>query len=110
MGTKAKKGLLENASTFRADMTDELQDNNTLEVEVDNSANNTVYPQMADFTFYGGIYRDVNLIIVPAEHFELLKDGSLGIKVTPRVDLSNKSAVVTVETWHNAGKVFCFSR
>lgn len=92
-------------STFRADMTDELQDKNTLEVEVDNSANTTVYPQMADFTFYGGIYRDVNLIIVPEKHFELLKDGSCGIKVTPKVDFDKKSAVVTVETWHNAKEV-----
>ncbi len=59
-------------STFRADMTDMLQDENILEVEADNSANNTVYPQMADFTFYGGIYRDVNLIVVHACYFELV--------------------------------------
>ena len=39
-------------------------------VEVDNSPNNTVYPQQADFTFYGGIYRNVELICVPAAHFD----------------------------------------
>ncbi len=92
-------------STFRADMTDYLEDDNTLIVKADNSANDIVYPQMADFTFYGGIYRDVNLIIVPSEHFELIKDGSKGIKVTSKVDLQEHKACVTVETWHNAGEV-----
>ena len=40
-------------STFRADLTDALEENNLLVVTVDNSANDRVYPQMADFTFYG---------------------------------------------------------
>ena len=56
-------------STFRVDITDALQDTNTLAVSVDNSDNDTVYPQKADFTFYGGIYRDVTLHILPAAHF-----------------------------------------
>ena len=51
-------------STFRVDITAELKDESLLVVAVDNTANETVYPQMADFTFYGGIYRDVNLICV----------------------------------------------
>ena len=86
-------------STFRVDITDALQDENQLRVEVDNSANSRVYPQKADFTFYGGLYRGVNLLTVPAVHFELCRDGTLGIKVTPIVDLEKKSAQVTVETW-----------
>ena len=92
-------------STFRVDLTDELAETNTLAISVDNSDNDRVYPQKADFTFYGGLYRDVNLISVPAEHFELLKDGTPGIKVTPIVDLEKKTATVTVETWHNAASV-----
>ena len=52
-------------STFRIKLP-ELKDENTVEVRVDNSSNDRVYPQKADFTFYGGLYRDVNLIIVPA--------------------------------------------
>lgn len=86
-------------STFRVDVTDALQDENLVCVAVDNSENNRVYPQKADFTFYGGIYRAVNLITVPATHFELCKDGTPGIKVTPVVDLKTKTATVTVETW-----------
>ena len=92
-------------STFRIDITDHLQEENLLCVAVDNSNNDRVYPQKADFTFYGGIYRDVNLILVPETHFALCKDGTPGIKVTPVVDLEKKLAVVTVETWQNADRV-----
>lgn len=90
-------------STFRVDISDALQEENLVCVAVDNSANDRVYPQKADFTFYGGLYRDVNLILVPESHFELCKDGTPGIKVTPVVN--GKDAVVTVETWQNAGEV-----
>lgn len=86
-------------STFRVEITEGLQEENTLVVSVDNSNNTTVYPQTADFTFYGGLYRDVNLIIVPETHFDLAYCGSQGIKVTPVVNLEEKKAVVTVEAW-----------
>ncbi|RHV02356.1 glycoside hydrolase family 2 protein [Firmicutes bacterium OM07-11] len=86
-------------STFRVEITERLEEENTLVVSVDNSNNTTVYPQTADFTFYGGLYRDVNLIIVPETHFELAYCGSQGIKVTPVVNLKEKKAVVTVEAW-----------
>ena len=92
-------------SAFRADMTELLAGENTLIVAVDNSANDMVYPQMADFTFYGGLYRNVNLVIVPEQHFELVKDGTSGIKVTPTVELESRRATVTVETWQNADAV-----
>lgn len=85
-------------SAFRVDLTDYLQAENTICVSVDNSDNDTVYPQKADFTFYGGLYRDVNLIIVPQTHFALDYCGTPAIKVTPIVDLSAKTAEVTVET------------
>ncbi len=92
-------------STFRVDLTDHLKDQNTLEISVDNRDNDTVYPQKADFTFYGGLYREVRLIIVPEQHFELGYCGTPGIKVTPIVDLETKTATVTVETFHNADAV-----
>ena len=92
-------------STFRVDITDYLKEINLVCVAVDNGANDRVYPQKADFTFYGGIYRDVNLILVPEKHFGLCKDGTPGIKVTPVVDLEQKVAAVTVETWQNAENV-----
>ena len=92
-------------SRFRVELTEDLAEKNLLEISVSNEDNTVVYPQKADFTFYGGLYRGVNLIAVPEEHFELLKDGTPGIKVTPVVDLETKTATVTVETWHNAASV-----
>lgn len=88
-------------STFRVDVTEALEENNTLTIAVDNRENDFCYPQKADFTFYGGLYRAVNLVTVPERHFELEKDGTPGIKVTPVVDAAAKTAVVTVETWQN---------
>lgn len=84
-------------STFRIDITEALQEENRICVAVDNSANDRIYPQKADFTFYGGLYRDVNLICVPVSHFELEKDGTPGIRVTPVVQ--GNQAEVTVEAW-----------
>ena len=87
-------------STFRVDITDALQDTNTLAVSVDNSDNDTVYPQKADFTFYGGIYRDVTLHILPAAHFALASNGAVPVKVTPVVtDLATRRCEVTVEAF-----------
>lgn len=88
-------------ATFRV----ELPHPGTLAIAVDNSDSDRVYPQKADFTFYGGLYRNVNIVSVPSEHFELAKDGTPGIKVTPVVDLKTGTATVTVETWHNADSV-----
>ena len=92
-------------SLFRVDLTGERSEKNILAISVSNEENDSVYPQKADFTFYGGLYREVRLIAVPAEHFELQKDGTCGMKVTPVVDLETHTATVTVETWHNASSV-----
>ena len=87
-------------STFRVELTPALQEgDNLLAVLVDNSENGTVYPQKADFTFYGGLYRPVRLITVPAAHFALSYHGGSGLKVTPVVDLEARTAAVTVEAW-----------
>ena len=87
-------------STFRMDVTDALAPAdapNALVVRVDNSVNDHVYPQKADFTFYGGIYRDVTLVEVPATHLSLDYHGAPGIKVTPA--LSGDIHRMRVETW-----------
>ncbi|KRB35152.1 glycoside hydrolase family 2 protein [Microbacterium sp. Root180] len=74
-------------STFRVDLTRVLKDGPaTLLVIVDNAANDSVYPQQADFTFYGGIYRDVRLLGVGSSHFALDEAGGPGLTVTPRLD------------------------
>lgn len=91
-------------SIFRVNITDELKEENILAVAVDNSQSDHVYPQKADFTFYGGIYRDVTLITVPRVHFALDHYGAPGIKVTPVLSADLKSAEVTVEAWVSQGK------
>ncbi|HHU84145.1 MAG TPA: glycoside hydrolase family 2 protein [Clostridiales bacterium] len=75
-------------SAFRVKIED-IKDENILVVIADNSPNDRIYPQMADFTFYGGIYRDVTLISVPQVHFDLDYYGSPGIKITPTVKGEN---------------------
>ncbi len=94
-------------STFRYDLTGILTDHNILTVFVDNSQNN-VYPQSADFTFYGGLYRDVNLISVPAVHFALGYKGGKGLSVTPVLEedengFPKKNGRVIAEAWLEGG-------
>ena len=82
-------------STWRVNITDAL--NNAVQpmnpdgdielaIAVDNAPNDTVYPQVADFTFYGGLYRDVNIIAVNNSHFDLDYYGGKGLVVTPTID------------------------
>ncbi len=76
-------------SAWRVDLTEALQNENLLVIMVDNAPNETVYPQHADFSFYGGLYRSVNIIAVPETHFELLQYGHPGIHVTPAIEGQN---------------------
>ena len=84
-------------STWRVDLTGKLREESTLAILVDNSPNDTVYPQMADFTFYGGLYRNVNLICTKASHFDLEYFGGCGLMITPTVE--GKCAKVEVEVF-----------
>lgn len=83
-------------STFRVKVED-IKEKNLLVVVADNSANDRVYPQTADFTFYGGIYRDVKIVGVDKNHFDLDYYGAPGIKVTP--EINGKDAKVEIETY-----------
>lgn len=72
-------------SIFRADITEycKAEGENLLTVACSNEEKSGVYPQAADFTFYGGLYRGVNLISVPNTHFDLDYYGGPGLQVTP---------------------------
>ena len=83
-------------STWRADITDALEVENLIVVTVENGINDRVYPQVADFTFYGGLYRDVNLICVNQSHFDLDYYGGPGIRVTPVMEGDNANVEVEV--------------
>ena len=85
-------------STWRVNITEKLTDETVLVIDVDNAPNEQVYPQMADFTFYGGLYRDVNLIAVASTHFDLDYNGGPGIMVTPTVNGENADVEIRVFT------------
>lgn len=73
-------------SIFRADITDLCEEDgveNLLVINCSNEYQDSIYPQSADFTFYGGLYRGVNLISVPATHFDLSYYGGPGFTVVP---------------------------
>ncbi|MDR1531378.1 MAG: beta-galactosidase [Clostridiales bacterium] len=90
-------------STFRFELTQALRGTGSsgsvdnlpelLEVEVDNRRSH-VYPQQADFTFYGGLYRNTSYIEVEPCHFDLTRDGSSGVFITP-----GESGEVRVEAY-----------
>lgn len=59
---------------------------NTLAVRVDNSFQQDIAPLDADFSFFGGIYRDVRLVATNTLHFDMLNNGSSGVFIdTPKV-------------------------
>ena len=91
-------------SKFRADVTDlcKADGDNLLVVACSNERLERVYPQSADFTFYGGLYRGVNLISVPAAHFDLDHLGGPGLKVTPK-PTDCGGALFEIETWVTGG-------
>ena len=84
-------------STWRVNITAALKKENLLTIEVDNGICDTVYPQTADFTFYGGIYRDVNIVALEDAHFDLEYYGGSGIAVSPK--LSENAANVKIEAY-----------
>jgi len=81
-------------SRFRAPLLN-LEKHNLLIVKVDNSQNEKVYPQFADFTFYGGLYRNVNIVSVPFAHFDLMHYGGCGMRC--ETEMNGKNASLSVE-------------
>lgn len=82
-------------STWRANITGLLSEENEIVVAVDNAPNDHVYPQMADFTFYGGLYRNVNILCAGKARFDLDYYGGSGVAVTPEV--KGNDAIVSAE-------------
>ena len=69
-------------SAFRADVTEFCHEGeNVLAIMCDNRYSDKVYPQRADFTFYGGLYRHVRVISAAESRFTLDDFGSSGVYV-----------------------------
>jgi len=84
-------------SGFRFDITHQVVvGTNKIAVLVDNSHIEEIYPLFADFTFYGGIYRDVNLIYTNAVHFEKMDLASSGVYVS-QVKITDDLAQINVK-------------
>ena len=84
-------------STWRVNITGYMRPENTLCILVDNAPNEEVYPQVADFTFYGGLYRDVNIVCVEDTHFDLEYYGGKGLVITPEIE--GNTASVKIDTY-----------
>lgn len=84
-------------STFRFDVTDYIKcgEENTIAVEVSNAYDAAVAPLSGDFTFFGGIYRNVNLLVCDPVHIDLADYGSSGLFLT-QSDVSAASAKLNV--------------
>lgn len=74
-----------------------LGERNTLWVRVTNALDLDIMPLVGDFNMYGGIYRDVDLIITPKTHIDLENFGSDGIFITPS-NVSRAQADVKIAT------------
>tara|TARA_R110002051_G_scaffold318695_1_gene401393 strand:- start:40906 stop:43500 length:2595 start_codon:yes stop_codon:yes gene_type:complete len=85
-------------TSFTRDITSALTTgDNTIFVKVNNAHNDEIVPQAADFSFYGGIYRDIQLIITKPVHFEVANLGANAIFIrTPEV--SEKIAKISVQS------------
>ncbi|ANI89619.1 hypothetical protein A9P82_10160 [Arachidicoccus ginsenosidimutans] len=71
---------------------------NEIEVKLDNSHNENIPPLSADFTFYGGIYRDVYLAAFNKVHFDADNDASDGVFIsTPKVDSQKADVLIKGE-------------
>lgn len=89
-------------SAFTLDVTDLIRKNNVIEITVDN-ARQDITPLWADFTFWGGIYRDVWLITTPKQHFNMANYGSGGVFVsTPVVNALEGVVCIKAEVTNDA--------
>ncbi|BFM18120.1 hypothetical protein R50073_43030 [Maricurvus nonylphenolicus] len=68
-------------AAFRFDLTDYMTPGaeHELAIKVNNERNNDIAPLSADYTFFGGIYRDLSLIVTDQDHIELMDYASAGV-------------------------------
>ncbi len=85
-------------TAFVFDISDYIRaGDNNFKIKVDNSHDEGIPPQGADFTFFGGIYRDVSLVFVPDNHISIEHYASSGVYITTP-EVSSEQASVHIET------------
>ncbi len=70
---------------------------NEIAIKVNNAHHDEIVPQAADFSFYGGIYRDIQLIITKPVHFEVANLGANAVFITTP-EVSETAAKVAVRS------------
>lgn len=91
-------------SSFVVDITDVVKERNEIVVKVDN-ATQDVTPLWADFTFMGGIYRDVWVVSTPKQHIALNDHGSKGVFIsTPAVNDSRAEMKIRTKVSNDSDK------
>lgn len=70
--------------------------NDEIVVKVDNSYNEAIAPLSGDFTFFGGLYRNVSLIIVNDAHFGEEKYGTNGVYIHAE-EVSKQNATIQIK-------------
>src|SRR6185295_9057125 len=72
-------------SRFRFEVTGMMTpgSDSVIAVMVSNSAVTDVPPLSADFTFFGGLYRDVHVLVTDTVHVDALDFAAPGVYVTP---------------------------
>ncbi|MDH8702222.1 hypothetical protein M2138_001582 [Dysgonomonadaceae bacterium PH5-43] len=87
-------------TAFRFDITNNLKEgDNIIAVKVDNDNNGSklqdIAPISGDFSFYGGIYRKIHIVVVNPVHVDLMDKASSGLYLTT-TNVSNTSANLEV--------------
>ncbi len=84
-------------AAFNFDVTPYLsvEEDNVIAISVDNSLNNDIAPLSADYTFFGGIYRPLRLVVTDTLHVTLMDYGSCGLYLSPS-NVSETSADLAV--------------
>ena len=75
---------------------------NVIAVKVNNAPNPDIAPLSADFTFFGGLYRPVHLLVTDPVHISPLDYGSAGVYLTPAHVSSNAADLQVTAVVSNA--------
>ncbi|QCX53477.1 glycoside hydrolase family 2 TIM barrel-domain containing protein [Elizabethkingia sp. JS20170427COW] len=86
-------------TAFGFDISEHLKygEDNNIEVRVSNALDLGVMPLVGDFNFYGGIYRDVNLIVLPDNHIAVNQYASKGVRIVQE-DVTQNLAKIKIQT------------
>ena len=93
-------------SRFRFDVTAQLLvgGDNVIAAKVDNSFQADVAPLDADYTFFGGLYRDVRLLVTDPLHVSTMDHGAAGVYVqTTSVSAASADVRITTKVQNDGG-------